>query len=205
MAGLTRKFIKDAAKDAGVELPAEMIDAIIGAHVESRDAAVTAATTPLNEQLEAEKGKSGTDEFKTKWEQEVEAHNALKDKIAKDETNAKKQSAIRALLAEIKIGDKRHDLVLKALAPDMDKIELDKDGKIKDVDALKTSITTDWAEFIETTERVPASTPNPPANTGGSGTTLEQFQKMGMKERSALQAKDPKRYDELSKQAKGAK
>ena len=41
--------------------------------------------------------------------------------------------------------------------------------------------------------------------TGGNGTTLEQFQKMGMKERSAVQAKDPKRYDELSKQAKGAK
>jgi len=205
MAGLTRKFIKDAAKDAGVELPAEMIDAIIGAHVESRDAAIETAVKPLNEQLEAEKGKSGTDEFKTKWEQEVEAHNALKDKIAKDEITAKKQSAIRALLAEVKIGDKRHDLVLKALAPDMDKIELDKDGKIKDVDALKTSITTDWAEFIETTERVPASTPNPPANTGGNSTTLEQFQKMGMKERSALQAKDAKRYDELSKQAKGAK
>ena len=205
MAGLTRKFIKDAAKDAGVELPAEMIDAIIGAHVESRDAAIETATKPLNEQLEAEKGKSGTDEFKTKWEQEVEAHNALKDKIAKDESNAKKQSAVRALLDEIKIGEKRHGMVLKALAPDMDKIELDKDGKIKDVDTLKTSITTDWAEFIETTERVPASTPNPPANTGGIGTTLEQFQKMGMKERSALQAKDAKRYDELSKQAKGAK
>jgi uncharacterized protein YpuA (DUF1002 family) len=205
MAGLTRKFIKDAAKDAGVELPAEMIDAIIGAHVESRDAAIEVAVNPLNEQLEAAKGQSATDEYKTKWEQEVEAHNALKDKIAKDEANAKKQSAIRALLAEVKIGDKRHDLVLKALAPDMDKIELDKDGKIKDVDALKTSLTTDWADFIETTDKKPATTPNPPANTGGNGTTLEQFQSMGMRERSALQAKDPKRYDELSKQAKGAK
>lgn len=167
MAGLTRKFIKDAAKDAGVELPAEMIDAIIGAHVESRDAAIETAVKPLNEQLEAEKGKSGTDEFKTKWEQEVEAHTALKDKIAKDETTAKKQSAIRALLAEVKIGDKRHDLVLKALAPDMDKIELDKDGKIKDVDALKTSITTDWAEFIETTEKKPSPNPTPPVNKTG--------------------------------------
>lgn len=174
MAGLTRKFIKDAAKDAGVELPAEMIDAIIGAHVESRDAAIEAAVNPLNEQLEAEKGKGGTDEYKTKWEQEVEAHNALKDKIAKDEATAKKQSAIRALLAEVKIGDKRHDLVLKALAPDMDKIELDKDGKIKDVDTLKTSIATDWAEFIETTERVPASTPTPPV---GQVTPLAGLQK----------------------------
>ena len=84
-------------------------------------------------------------------------------------------------------------------------IELDKDGNIKDVDTLKSSLVTKYSQYVETTERVPASTPNPPANTGGSGTTLEQFQKMGMKDRSALQAKDPKRYDELSKQAKGAK
>ena len=159
---LSRKFIRDAAKEAGIELTKEFEQAIIDEHVASRDEAIENATLTLNEQLEAEKGKSGTDEFKTKWEQEVEAHNALKDKIAKDEITAKKQSAIRALLAEVKIGDKRHDLVLKALAPDMDKIELDKDGKIKDVDTLKTSLSTDWADFIETTEKVPASTPTPP-------------------------------------------
>lgn len=173
MAGLTRKFIKDAAKDAGIEIPAEMIDAIIGAHVESREAAIEAAVKPLNEQLEAEKGKSGTDEFKTKWEQEVEAHNALKEKITKDEITAKKQSAVRALLDEIKIGEKRHSMVLKALAPDMDKIELDKDGKIKDVDALKTSITTDWAEFIETTEKKPSPTPTPPIKQTGDNKEAE--------------------------------
>jgi len=205
MAGLTRKFIKDAAKDAGVELPAEMIDAIIGAHVESRDAAIEAAVNPLNEQLEAAKGQSATDEYKTKWEQEVEAHKKFREEVEAEKLNGKKQSEIKNLLKELSVSDRRHDIILKSLSPDLGTIELDKDGKIKDVDKLKASITTDWAEFIETTEKKPADTPNPPANTGGNGTTLEQFQSMGMRDRSTLQAKDPKRYEELSKQAKGAK
>ena len=167
MAGLTRKFSNDAAKDAGVELPAEMIDAIIGAHVESRDAAVEAATKPLNEQLEAEKGKSGTDEFKTKWEQEHEAFEKFKSEVEAEKLNGKKQSEIKALLKELNISEKRHDIVMKSLAPDLGKIELDKDGKIKDVDTLKKSLTADWADFIETTETKGAPTPTPPAVTVG--------------------------------------
>ena len=101
MAGLTRKFIKDAAKDAGVELPAEMIDAIIGAHVESRDAAIEAAVNPLNELLEAAKGQSETDEYKTKWEQEHEAFEKFKGEVEAKELNGKKQSEIKNLLKEL--------------------------------------------------------------------------------------------------------
>ena len=173
MAGLTRKLIKDAAKDAGVEIPNEMIDAIINAHVESRDAAVEAATKPLNEQLEAEKGKSGTEEFKTKWEQEHEAFEKFNGEVEAEKLNGKKQSEIRNLLKELSVSEKRHDIILKALSPDLGTIELDKDGKIKDVDKLKASIATDWAEFIETTERVPANTPTPPIKPTGDNKEAE--------------------------------
>ena len=167
MAGLTRKFIKDAAKDAGVELPAEMIDAIIGAHVESRDAAIETAVKPLNEQLEAAKTSGDDSEYKAKYDAEHAALEKLQLDIASKETKDKKTAAVKALLAEIKIGEKRHDIVVKSLMPDFDKIELDKDGKIKDVDTLKTSISTDWAEFIETTEKVAATTPTPPVKQTG--------------------------------------
>ena len=173
MAGLTRKLIKDAAKDAGVEIPNEMIDAIINAHVESRDAAVEAATKPLNEQLEAEKGKSGTDEFEEKWKQEHEAFEKFKGEVESEKLNAQKQSEIRNLLKELNVSEKRHDIVLKALSPDLGKIELDKDGKIKDVDALKTSLSTDWADFIETTEKKPAPTPTPPIKSTGDNKEAE--------------------------------
>jgi len=165
MAGLTRKFIKDAAKDAGVELPAEMIDAIIGAHVESRDAAIETAVKPLNEQLEAAKSEDKGDGFKEKYEKLFKEHEALKADISTKETNAKKQAAVKSLIAEIGIGEKRRDLVMKSLSGDISKIELDADGKIKDVEALKTTITTDWGEFIETTEKKPTNTPTPPVTT----------------------------------------
>lgn len=203
MAGLTRKFIKDAAKDAGVELPAEMIDAIIGAHVESRDAAIETATKPLNEQLEAEKGKSGTDEFKTKWEKEHADFEQYKNEVEAEKLATKKQAAVKALLAELKISDKRHDVVMRAT--DLTEVDLDDKGQIKNADKMREKLTADWSDFIETTEMRGAPTPTPPANNGGNGVTLDEFKAMGMRERSALQAKDPKRYDELSKQAKGAK
>ena len=203
MAGLTRKFIKDAAKDAGVELPAEMIDAIIGAHVESRDAAIETAVKPLNEQLEAEKGKSGTDEFKTKWEQEHADFEQYKNEVEAEKLATKKQAAVKALLAELKISDKRHDVVMRAT--DLTEVDLDDKGQIKNADKMREKLTADWSDFIETTETRGAPTPTPPANNGGNGVTLDEFKAMGMRERSALQAKDPKRYDELSKQAKGAK
>ncbi len=173
MAGLTRKFIKDAAKDAGIEIPAEMIDAIIGAHVESRDAAIETAVKPLNEQLEAAKTGGEDKGFKAKYEAEHAALEALKAEITTKETTAKKTAAVKALLSEIKISEKRHDIVVKSLLPYFDKIELDKDGKIKDVDTLKTSIATDWADFIETTEKKPSPTPTPPANKTGDNKEAE--------------------------------
>lgn len=169
MAGLTRKLIKDLAKDAGIEIPSEMVDAIIGAHVESRDAAVEKAVEPLAAQIEADKITVQSDGYQEKYEALLKTHEALQTEIVTKETNAKKQAAVRALLAEVKIGEKRHDLILKALAPDLDKIELDKDGKIKDADTLKTTLSTDWAEFVETTEKVPNNTPPTPPQNQSSG------------------------------------
>ena len=90
-------------------------------------------------------------------------------------------------------------------ATDLTEVDLDDKGQIKNADKMREKLTADWSDFIETTETKGAPTPTPPANNGGNGATLEEFKAMGMRERSALQAKDPKRYDELSKQAKGAK
>ncbi len=182
---LTRKFIRDAAKEAGIEsLAKEFEDAIINEHVASRDVAIEAATKPLNEQIEAAKTAGATDEYKEKYEKLLATHEALQTEIATKENNARKQAAIRALVAEIGIGEKRHDLVLKALSPDLDKIELDDKGNIKDVDALKTSISTDWAEFIETKEKKPAPNPTPPNNNTNPLTALMQQYDDAMKARN---------------------
>lgn len=198
---LSRKFIREAAKEAGIELTKEFEQAIIEEHIASVSEAVDLAVTPLNEQLEAAKTTPVTDEYKEKYEKLFKAHEDLQTEIATKETNAKKQAAIRALVAEIGIGEKRHDIVLKSLTPDLDKIELDDKGNIKDVDALKTSISTDWAEFIETRDKKPAPNPTPPITTGGHAVSEEQFAKMTIRERSALKQKDPKEYERLTKRS----
>lgn len=45
---------------------------------------------------------------------------------------------------------------------DVDGIELDESGKIKDAEKRTETIKTEWADFIEKTEVVGANTANPP-------------------------------------------
>ena len=184
---LTRKFLKDAAKEAGIELPKELEEAIIDAHVESRDAAVAKAVEPLSEQIEAAKAENADGEYKTKYEKEHADFEAYKQEVAGKETTAKKVAAVKALLTEVKIGEKRHDVIVRALMPELGKIELDADGKIKDVETLKKSITTDWADFIETTEMKGSHTPTPPARSMGDNKEAEVIARV----RTAMGLPDP--------------
>ena len=70
------------------------------------------------------------------------------------------------LLQEAGISEKRLESVLKV--SDIDSVELDEKGAIRDADKLAESIKSEWADFITTTETRGANTSNPPAN-GGSG------------------------------------
>ena len=61
--------------------------------------------------------------------------------------------------------EKRIKSVLKVA--DIDSIELDENGTIKDADALKKAIKEEWEDFIPSDETKGASTSTPPANNGG--------------------------------------
>lgn len=173
----TRKFL------SALGIEADKVDEIISAHTEVTDAlkeerdkykadaeslpavkqeleelkAQTAGDNPLKEQLEALQAEY--DEFKTKVETE--------------KTTAKKESAFKALLHEIGISDKRIDSVIKV--SDINGIELDDNGAIKDGDTLKESLKTEWADFIPTTKTEGAPSANPPTNTGKNTMTKEQI------------------------------
>lgn len=83
-----------------------------------------------------------------------------KDTEAK-EIKQNKEAAYKNLLKEVGISEKRIDSVLKV--SDLNGVELDKDGKIKDVDKLKESIKTEWEDFIVKDHQQGADTPKPPA------------------------------------------
>ena len=57
----------------------------------------------------------------------------------------------------------------------IDEIELDKEGNIKDADSRKETAKTEWADFIEKITTRGTPTPTPPANNGGMTKTKEEI------------------------------
>lgn len=186
---LTRKMLKAM----GIE--DEKIEQIIEAHTETVDglkeqrdaykadaeklADVQKQLDKANKDLEA----SGKDTYKVKYEAIKEEFESFKKEQAAKETHSAKESAYRELLKAAGISEKRIAAILKV--SDIDSVELDENGEIKDANKLTESIKAEWADFIPTTTTRGAQTATPPANTG-SGMTREQIS--GIKDRAERRA-----------------
>lgn len=170
---LSRKFL------AAMDIPAEKIEEIINAHTETiealkeeRDGFKKDAEKLQTTEKELEKANAELEKFKSgDWENKYNTIKGEYDTFKKDTetkaTKAAKESAYKQLLIDAGISDKRVATVLKV--SDVDAIELDKDGKIKDADKLTESVKTEWADFIQTKREEGASTPNPAGNDGDGG------------------------------------
>ena len=111
--------------------------------------------------------KSEYDALKTEYDK-------YKGEITAEKERNAKETAYRELLKAAGVSEKRISAVVKVT--DIDGIELDKDGKIKDADKRAESVKAEWADFIETTTTKGANTANPPANNGkGNGKTKEEI------------------------------
>lgn len=176
---LTRKFLTAMGIDE------EKIDEIITAHTdtvnalkEQRDGYKEDAEKlpeiekELNDLKEQHKD-DGENPFEVKYNALKEEFNDYKKEVAAKETKAAKKTAYKALLKEAGINEKRIDSVLKVT--DIDKIELDDEGNIKDSETLKNNIKTEWADFIVQTSTQGANTATPPANNGKATMTKEQI------------------------------
>ena len=91
-------------------------------------------------------------------------------------TQSAKEKAFRELLRQAGISEKRMDAIIKV--SDMSKVELDKDGKVKDSNAVVDSIKTEWADFVVTEGKQGAKTPTPPANNPTKAFTREDIKHM---------------------------
>lgn len=91
-------------------------------------------------------------------------------------TQASKEKAYRELLREAGVSDKRFDAIVKV--SDLSKVELDKDGKVKDSKTLLDGIKSEWADFIVKTTEQGARTSTPPDNTGGGKMSKEEIFKI---------------------------
>lgn len=113
---------------------------------------------------EAEKNE-GKNPYKVKYEAVKEEFEAYKKDISAKETKATKTDAYKNLLKECGVSEKRINAIIKV--SDVNSIEFDEDGKIKDVNDLKKNIKEEWSDFIQTEGVKGASTSRPPANEGG--------------------------------------
>lgn len=168
---LTRKFL------AAMGIEADKIDEIISAHSETVDGLKTEINnwkTKAGEydtlKADYEKLKQAGDgdkTYKEKYEALENEYNNYKAEQTAKETHAAKEVALRGVLKEIGIADKRVDSVIKIT--NFDTIKLNKDGAISDVDGLKKNLTEEWSDFIVKEGTKGANTPNPPKQTGNAG------------------------------------
>lgn len=168
---LTRKFL------TALGIEADKIDEIITAHSETVDALKeqrdqykkdAEALPDVQKELEAlQKEKEGNESYKEKYDKEHADFEAYKKDQTDKETKAKKTEAFKALLKEAGVSEKHLGAVLKV--SDIDGVELDDKGKIKDSGDRLKSIREEWSDFIVETDKQGAATSTPPEGQGGNG------------------------------------
>lgn len=190
---LTRKAL------AAMGIEADKVDQIIEMHAETVDAiradrdalkdevkkykADSDKLAAAEKELSELKDKAGQpDAYKEKYDKLKKEFDTYKGEVTAKETKEAKTKAYRDLLKEIGVSEKRLDAVLRIA--DLDSFELE-DGKIKDVDELKTKAKEEWSDYIVSESAKGAKTPTPPRNTGG--TTITKQQIMDMKDPVARQ------------------
>ena len=150
------------------------IDEIISAHAETmsalkqqRDsykaqadelAEVQRKLDEANETIKA----NDSDAWKVKYDAIKEEYEKYKSDISAKETTRAKQAAYREVLKAAGVSEKRIDSIVRV--SDIDSVELDESGKIKEADKLTESIKNEWADFIVSTNTQGANTATPPTN-----------------------------------------
>ena len=168
---LSRKFLSAMGIDA------EKIDEIIAAHSETVEALKEERDSYKEKAEKYDKAQKDLDQanktiedlnkedaYKVKYEAIKEDFDAFKKEIEAEKVTNSKKSAYKQLLKEIGISDKRIDAVAKLA--ELDKIKLDKEGKIEGIDDLKKALAEEWSDFIVKDGKEGAGTATPPANNG---------------------------------------
>jgi preprotein translocase subunit SecD len=170
---LTRKSLKE------IGLTEEQITEVIEGHSETVNAlkedlakykAEADKVPDLQRQVEASKEKNA-DTYKDKYDKLKQEFTDYKAQQTKEKTTAQKREAYRKLLEEAGVSEKRIAAVLKV--SDIESIELDADGKVKDQKGVVDSIKTEWADFIQSGGKAGAKTPMPPQSSGKAMTKEE--------------------------------
>lgn len=182
---ITRKFLK------GMNLTDEQQEAIMDAHLETVNGLKAdldrykgdAEKLPgVQKELDALKGDGGG--WKEKHAALKKEYDDYKASVTAKETRGNKEKAVRALMKEIGIGEKHLDSILRIY--DLDGVELDDKGAIKDADKRKEGIKEQFGDFVVTETVSGAQTAKPPVNNGGNTLTKADIYKKDEKGRYVM-------------------
>ena len=173
---LTRSMLK------GMGLTEEQVSAIIDAHAETvdglkkeRDAYKADADKYASTKRELEELRSGTDDWKGKYESEHKAYEDFKKGVTeKERENAVREAYKKLLLAE-HVGEKHVDSILRVT--DLSKMKVAEDGTLEGQDKLVETIKSDWSGFIQTRSEKGADVETPPKSSSSKPTRAEIYKK----------------------------
>lgn len=175
----------------GVENSKEIVDAILDMHnaelTEAKEKAVD-----LTKYVE----KSKYDELEARLNKLKDYDELVKFKedTLKKELNVKKTDAVINLLKENNANQKAVKLLAKEF--DIDSIELDENGKVKNADDLIKGVKENYSDFF-TQEETGGASPRNPVNNDSPTITKEAFKKMSLSERSKLASENIELYNSL--------
>lgn len=116
----------------------------------------------------------GGEDWKSKYEQEKQAHDDYKAQVAREATTAKVKAAYKKLLTEEKISEKTLDSILNAT--DYSGMKLKEDGSLDGIEDLKKDIDTKWGGFKVTQRQRGEKVDNPPSGApGGSDNSIREM------------------------------
>ena len=176
---MTRKFL------SALGIEADKVDEIIQAHTEVTNAlkeerdkfkADAEALVEVRKELDllkAETENNNKESYKVKYEAIKEEFEGYKKSIEEKDLKGKKEAAYRQLLKDCGISEKRLDAIIRV--SDVDSLEFDEDGKVKDVEKITEKIKEEWSDFITTTKIEGAKISTPPQGTGKASRTKEEI------------------------------
>lgn len=123
----------------------------------------------------AEKAEKAAESAKAEKEAAEKSLTDYKAKQTQKDTHAAKEAKFRELLKTAGVLDKYADRVVRLSGEDIDKLELDEKGNVKDAKKHADSLKADWSDFVGTTTTTGAKVDTPPTNTGSKMTKDQIF------------------------------
>lgn len=183
----TREFIRNAAKESGVEIPKELEDVLVQEHLAARDAF---AEGKVKTALEENRSDPAPDVKETaEYKALKKKYEDYKADVTAKESQAAKESAARAYYQSKNISGKALEIAMRGSWKEIEALEME-DGKIKDAASLDALIAGDFSGLVGETHTQGADTPHPPANNGGKTLTKQDIYKKDDKGRYVMSASE---------------